>query len=125
MLSHIGTNDLCQKQTVSSTITDIGNIIDVLRTVNPHIQILLAQLIGQASFEDCGVPALNAELPMLVANKNQPQSPIVLVDQYSGFDPITMTFDGLHPNDLGDSHMADRWFETLAPTLDAFHTTPP
>jgi lysophospholipase L1-like esterase len=125
VLLHIGTNDLCQRQSVASTVNDIGNIIDILRTVNPRIQILLAQLIGQASSDDCGIPALNAQLPGLAANKTQPESPIVLVDQFTGFDPTTMTFDGEHPNDLGDSHMADRWFETLAPTLDAFHTTPP
>jgi len=33
-----------------------------------------------------------------------------------------MTYDGTHPNAVGDSRMADRWFEKLAPTLDAFLT---
>jgi acyl-CoA thioesterase I len=125
VLLHIGTNDLCQGQSVASTITDIGHIIDVLRTVNPRIQILLAQLIGQASFVNCGIPGLNAQLPGLAADKNQPESPIVLVDQFTGFDPTTMTYDGEHPNDIGDSRMADRWFEKLAPTLDVFLSTAP
>ena len=124
VLVHIGTNDLCQGQSVESTVTDIGNIIDVLRTVNPHIQILLAQLIGQASFASCGVPALNAQLPALAASKNQPSSPIVLIDQYSGFDPTTMTFDGEHPNDIGESRMADRWFEKLVPVLETILMDP-
>ena len=31
VLLHIGTNDLCQRQSVESTITDIGNIIDVFQ----------------------------------------------------------------------------------------------
>ena len=125
VLLHIGTNDLCQRQSVASTVTDIGHIIDVLRTVNPRIQILLAQLIGQASSSNCGIPALNAQLPGLAADKTHPKSPIVLVDQFTGFDPATMTYDGEHPNDIGDSRMADRWFEKLAPTLDAFLTTAP
>ena len=125
VLLHIGTNDLCQRQSVASTVNDIGHIIDVLRKVNPRIEILLAQLIGQARLDDCGIPALNAQLPGLAANKNQPESPIVLVDQFTGFDPITMTYDGEHPNDIGDLRMADRWFEKLAPTLDAFLTTAP
>ena len=121
---HIGTNDLCQGQSIESTVTDIGNIIDGLRTVNPHIQILLAQLIGQAPFTNCGIPALNTQLPALAASKNQPDSPVVLVDQYSGFDPTTMTFDGEHPNDIGESRMADKWFEKLVPVLETILTDP-
>ena len=121
VLLHIGTNDLWQGQTVGSTVTDIGDIVDVLRTVNPHIGIVLAQLIPTSA--DFGIPALNAELPALAAKKNQPASPIVLVDQYRGFDPATMTYDGTHPTDSGNSRMADRWFEKLASLLDAFLTS--
>lgn len=115
VLLHIGTNDVCQGQTVASTLTDIKAIIDVLRTVNPHIRVLLAQLINSSN---CPPQALNANLPALVDEKNTAQSPIILVDQYSGFDPGTMCYDGTHPNDTGDSRMADRWFETLASTLE-------
>ena len=120
VLLHIGTNDLAQDQSVPSTVADIGGIIDTLRTVNPRIRILLAQLIPKA-----GVPAvamLNAQLPALVADKDRTDSPIVLVDQYTGFDTSTMTYDGTHPNAIGDSRLADRWFERLAPVLDAFLT---
>lgn len=115
VLLHIGTNDICQDQTVGSTVADVGGIIDVLRTVNPRIRVLLAQLIGSS---DCPPAALNAKLPALVEGKNSMESPIILVDQYSGFDPATMTYDGTHPNASGDSHMADRWFEKLAPMLE-------
>ena len=54
----------------------------------------------------------------LVADKDWPESPLTLVDQYSGFDPSTMTYDGTHPNAVGDARMADRWFEKLTPVLD-------
>ena len=102
--------------------TTSGGIIDALRTVNPRIQILLAQLIAKTGVPSIAV--LNGNLPALVADKKQAESPIVLVDQYTGFDPSTMTYDGTHPNAIGDSHMADRWFEKLAPMLDAFLTQP-
>ena len=36
VLLHIGTNDLSQGQSVASTVSDIGGIIDVLRTVSPR-----------------------------------------------------------------------------------------
>ena len=115
VLLHIGHNDLCQGQSVASTVVDIGDIVDVLRTVNPHIQILLAQLIASS---DCGISLLNAKLPALVADMTTAESPITLVDEYTGFDASTMTFDGTHPNAIGDLRMADRWFEKLAPVLD-------
>ena len=118
VLIHAGTNDLSQGQSVASTVGDIGGIIDVLRTVNPHIRILLAQLIAKTGVPSIAV--LNGNLPALVADKGQAESPIVLVDQHTGFDPSTMTYDGTHPNAIGDSRMADRWFEKLAPMLNAF-----
>jgi acyl-CoA thioesterase I len=119
VLLHIGTNDLSQRQTVDSTVNDIRSIIDVLRSVNPRVHILLAQIIAKVGVPSIAV--LNGRLPALVADTQQPDSPIVLVDQYSGFDPSTMTYDGTHPNADGDSRMADRWFEKLAPMLDAFN----
>jgi hypothetical protein len=57
-----------------------------------------------------------------VADKDRPESPLTLVDQYSGFDPSTMIYDGTHPNAVGDARMADRWFEKLTPVLDALLT---
>src|SRR6476646_3765013 len=75
VLLHIGTNDICQHQSVASTVTDIGGIIDVLKTVNPRIRILVAQLINSSN---CPPAALNARLPALVADKSSTASPIVL-----------------------------------------------
>jgi len=83
---------------------------------------LLAQLIANAG--GCSIPSLNATLPALVADKDRAASPVVLVDQYSGFDPSTMTYEGTRPHLVGDSHMADRWVEKLAPMLDAILTQP-
>jgi lysophospholipase L1-like esterase len=117
VLLHIGTNDVCQRQSVGSTVNDISGIIDALRTVNPRIRVLLAELINSSQ---CPPAALNARFPALVADKNNQDSPIVLVDQFSGFDPATMTYDGTHPNTAGDSRMADRWFRHLVPVLDDF-----
>ena len=118
VLLHLGTNDLCQGQTVESTISDISGIIDRLRTVNPRIRILLAQII--TCVWGCQIPTFNEQAALLVAAKTTGDSPIVLVDQYTGFDPQTMTRDGQHPNAPGEMQMADRWFSKLIPVLDAF-----
>jgi lysophospholipase L1-like esterase len=91
VLLHAGTNDICQRRGVASTVNGISGIIDVLRTVNPRIRILLAELINSSN---CPPRPVNARLPALVADKNRPESPIALADQFSGFDPATMTYDG-------------------------------
>jgi len=122
VLLHLGHNDLCQGQDVSSTVGDIAAIIDVLRRVNPGVAILLAQNISSTFPCHALMPAFVAELPGLAAAKSTAESPITLVDQRTGFDPLTMTWDGEHPNAMGESHMADRWFVELKPLLERFAT---
>lgn len=124
ILLHLGHNDLCQGQSVTSTVEDVASIIDTLRTVNPTVTILVAQVIGSSLPCHAQIPALNAQLPAMVAVKTTPASPLRLVDQYSGFDPITMTTDGVHPNAIGESQMADRWYAQLAPMLDRLRAQP-
>jgi hypothetical protein len=33
----------------------------------------------------------------------------VIVDQYTGFDPIADNYDNFHPNAGGETKMADKW----------------
>ena len=119
VLLHIGHNDLCEKQDIDSTVNEISTIIDVLRTVNPNVDIVLAQNIASASPCHKRMPEFIAKLPTLVAAKSTEASRISLVDQHTGFDPTSMTWDGVHPNATGESQMADRWFRQLRPLLDA------
>jgi acyl-CoA thioesterase I len=125
VLIHLGHNDLCQGQDVASTVNDIASVIDVLRTVNARVAIILAQNIP--STFPCHVLKREfiAELPGLAAAKHTAESPVVLVDQHTGFDPVTMTWDGEHPNATGESQMADRWFAALVPLLDRFAAQAP
>jgi acyl-CoA thioesterase I len=120
VLIHLGHNDLCQGQSVASTVNDISAIVDVLRTVNPRVVILLAQLTASASPCHSAIPLYNAQLPGLAAAKSSTDSPVIIVDQYTGFEPPTMTYDGTHLNAQGEAQMADRWFAQLAPLLDDF-----
>ncbi len=118
VLLHIGHNDLCQGQTVDSTVNDVSAIIDALRTANPTVTIMLAQNI--ASLWPCHeqMPQFITRLPDLAAAKSTAESAISLIDQHTGFDPATMTWDGQHPNERGESLMAERWFAALRPLLD-------
>jgi hypothetical protein len=115
VLLHAGTNDILQNQSIPSTIEDISQIIDQIRSAKQDVTILLAQLIP--SNRDARVAAqlaaLNQAIPRLASNKTTTLSPIYVVDQATGFNPGTDTYDGLHPNEAGEKKMADKWFATL------------
>ena len=56
VLIHLGTNDIRHGEGVDSTINDLGLLIDELRSVNPEITILLAQIIpwdGELNIRAC------------------------------------------------------------------------
>ena len=59
------------------------------------------------------VVALNDAIPAWAAARTTGQSPVVVVDQWSGFDTATDTYDGVHPNSSGDRKMAGRWHPAL------------
>jgi lysophospholipase L1-like esterase len=116
VLVHLGTNDIAYYHTTESSIAELGQLIDLIRANNPNMIILLAQIIpnGAAIPE---VEELNAEIPGLVTAKTTPESPVILVDQYTGYDALTDNYDLVHPNDSGGAKLAQRWFEQLDPVL--------
>lgn len=124
VLVHLGHNDLCQGQSAASTVAELGEIIDTLREANARVGIFLAQVIASTAPCLSQIAALNAQLPALAEAKTLPLSPVVIVDQHSDFDPITMTYDQVHPNAAGEAQMADRWMTALSPFLDGFYKKP-
>ena len=125
VLLHLGTNDIRNDQTVASTIDELGQLIDKLRNANPQVTILLAQIIPHNRPPEFPIEPLNVEIPGLAAAKNTPSSPVIVVDQYTGFDVALDTYDDVHPNNSGEDKMAQRWFETLQTVLPAPGNVPP
>jgi acyl-CoA thioesterase-1 len=123
VLIHLGHNDLMKGHSIPETVSELGRIIDQLRIVNPRIVIALAQ-VSPVQSDLPQIPAFNEQLPALVAAKHLGTSPVVLVDQFTGFDPATMTWDGIHPNAIGEAQMGERWLSALAPLLDRFSVSP-
>jgi len=115
VLIHLGTIDLVENgATADSAVNGISQIIDTLRAVNPHVKILLAQIIpgssgGVNGTETATIPVFNAALPALVASKADRNSPILLVDMHSNFTIKDHTLDGIHPNQNGENKIAGRW----------------
>ena len=125
VLVHLGTNDIGQNgaQGVTDADANLRLIIERLRLANPSVVILLARVIPIGC---CGgywpnadqVGPLNAAIDQIAADLDTPQSPVLLVDLDTGFDLGTMMqADGLHPNLLGETFMADGWRAVLEPLL--------
>jgi lysophospholipase L1-like esterase len=120
VLMHLGTNDIIHYQpadtmtVVNSTIGVLGAIIDTLRSVNPQIAVFIAQIIpdvygSNRRFFD----SLNTRIPTLAATKSTLASPVIVVDQNTGFNWATDLDDSYHPNASGASKMAAKWYAAL------------
>ena len=118
VLIHLGHNDLWQGQGVDSTIADLSGIVGGLRSVAPTVSVLLAQVIpgSQPAFDE--IPELNTAIAQLAVQLDTPWSRVIAVDHWTGFDPITDTYDGTHPNESGEQKMCARWFAALHEVME-------
>lgn len=116
VLLHLGHNDIFYANSVQSTINELEHIIDILRRHNPSVTVLLAQLIPIHP-QSTSIQELNAKIPELAESKSTDTSPVIVVNQWEGFDAKADTYDGVHPDELGEEKMATRWFEAIVKIL--------
>ncbi len=112
VLMHLGTNDCADGESIVSTIAELELIIDELRTFNPQVTTFIAQVIPSPSLDVC-LNELNDSIPDLAMRKDLPNSKVIVVDQNTGFNAATDTYDNLHPNLLGEDKIAARWFSAI------------
>lgn len=124
LLMHFGTNDVWSAIPPARILDAYTAIVEDLRELNPDAIIMVAQIIPlhpDESFgcEECPQRAidLNAEIPGWAAELTTERSPIVVVDQHTGFDPETDTTDGVHPDEDGYVKIAANWFAALEGVL--------
>jgi len=119
VLIHLGTNDIVQGQSLESTIEELRQLIQTLRNINPRLKTLIAQTIPCG--EDAQVRQFNRLIVNLARDTNTQESPVIAVDQFSGFNVAAGkdTYDGCHPSESGEQKMADRWFAALKTVLPA------
>ncbi|MCF8367941.1 MAG: SGNH/GDSL hydrolase family protein [Bacteroidales bacterium] len=123
VLIHLGTNDLYQgngdPENIAQTISELEDIILVLRSNNPNVIVLLATLIPSTNplLLD-KIPLLNEEMPQISIDLDDPNSPILIVDQFDGFDAALDTYDGVHPNETGEDKMALKWRDAILSVMN-------
>jgi len=129
VLMHLGTNDMWGHYISTATkLAAFTKLVGQMRAGNPSMKILVAQIIPMSAAACSTCPADVAELdnaiPGWAAGLTTAQSPIVVVDQWTGFDAVADTVDGVHPNNTGFQKMADRWYQPLAQVLGGVTPTP-
>jgi len=116
VLLHAGTNDFYRGQSNSSTIDELDSIINnKFRAKNANVVILLAKIIPMKNTDTF---SFNQFIESLAISKSTADSPVILVDQYTGYNPQTDNHDNWHPNTTGEEKMASRWFAALQPFLE-------
>lgn len=118
LLIHLGSNDVFDGETTESTLTELAALIDAVRASSPRTMFLLAQIIPTTTARvNTRIRELNARIPDIAASKSTPESPVIVVDQFTGFDAAQQTYDGVHPNPDGEIHLSDRWLAALEEVL--------
>ena len=122
----LGTNDVLNAVPTAESVRNLEGIIAQLRARNPNAVILLAK-IPPTSFPRPGIEALNAAIPGVAARTSTSQSPVVVVDMYTGYDGVADNQAplGIHPAESGEKKIAARWYAALQPYLGAGPTRRP
>lgn len=124
VLIHSGHNHTNTEAPVRGIIQATEAIIRTARSANPHVIVLVAQVIPSGKLPKYEyIPELNVELARLSTRLTTKQSPVVSVNMADGFDWRTDTIsDHVHPNSLGAEKMAAKWFAALTNVLAVPHS---
>jgi len=125
-LMHFGTNDVWNARPTEDIVNAYTAVVTALRAANPRVVILVAQIIPMnvtdATCAGCtcagcpsSVPALNTRIVSWAAEHDSADSPIRVVDQFTGYDATLDNREGVHPNAQGSQKISDQWYVTLAP----------
>lgn len=117
-LVHLGSNDLFRGEPIDQMVGEMRDIVRLLREANPGMVLLVADIIPASGTVE-RTAAYNHGLTALL-DLGTDASPVVTVDLFTGFDPATLTYDGVHPNDAGEAWMAERWKAALIGALARF-----
>ncbi|KAJ3046444.1 hypothetical protein HK097_000854 [Rhizophlyctis rosea] len=114
VMMHFGTNDVWSSKSPAVILDAFTTLVNQMRANNPNVQIIVAQILpmNPTGCADCNsrVIAFNAAIPAWIEKTSTSRSPIVIVDQFSGFDTGANTGDGVHPNDSGNVKVGNSYF---------------
>jgi len=122
VIMHLGTNDVWNNIPPATILAAYSTLVNQMRANNPNVKILVAQILpmNPSGCTTCsqGVINLNAAIPAWASAKSTSQSPITVVDQWTGFSTSADTVDGVHPNSTtGIQKVSNKWYPALTALL--------
>ncbi|PSN62079.1 SGNH hydrolase [Corynespora cassiicola Philippines] len=119
IVMHLGTNDVLAPKTPAETIAAYDVLINQMRASKPSMKIIVSQLIplDPKKFnakQVQGIVDLNKAIVDWAPKRSSRQSPIIVVDNFTGFNTATDTIDGEHPNDAGNQKLASKFYQPVA-----------
>ena len=118
ILQHNGGADLLDGKPYMNVITAYTLSVTQARMVNPRVVYFAAQHSPQGSAANVkDVMTLNAAMVPWAAGITTADSPVVLVDLFTGIDQKVDMSDGTHFNTSGSEKVSDRFLAVLLPIL--------
>ena len=119
VLIHAGHNHTNTEMPVPAIISATERMIRAARSVNPHVIVLVAQVIPSGKLPKYAyLPALNVEIGRMAERLNAPGQPVIAVNMADAMDWRTDTIaDHVHPNYQGAKKMAAKWFTALTTVM--------
>jgi len=129
VLLHVGSNDLYQDQDVESTLSDIHHLLDRVFINKPNATVVVSNVIPwseespdpifYAPFENpnrdmlADTSQLAADITLLVSARATAGDSVEMANVWQDFDSDSMTIDGVHPNPVGEAHIANKMLNAL------------
>ncbi len=104
-------------------LANVGEFVRRAREARPDLRFLVADVVRRTPLPHLPhlpgiVETYNARLPGVLAALSTPGSPVVPVGLAAVYDPYTDTYDGLHPNSVGEFKIAKAFADAYS---RAFH----
>ncbi|KAJ3052313.1 hypothetical protein HK097_006541 [Rhizophlyctis rosea] len=123
ILMHLGTNDIFGNIATTNIIQSFTKLLTQMRAKNPNTKLIISQIIPAAVGTTSAYTSLNSQIPQWAAQYSTAQSPIIVVDNYTGFNAQSDLKDGVHPNRSGDQKIADKIYPALIAALGSGSVT--
>ena len=118
-----GTNDCWCDKGAKAILDAYTVLVGQMRENNPEMTIVVGKvtpLIPNFSSDFVyRAEELAEAMDGWAAELTTVESPIYVVDQFTGFDAMTDTYDGVHPNTTGSVKICDKWYATLSQILSS------
>ena len=115
VLLHIGTNDFTDGlSSVVDVQNRLRNLVEELHVLRPHARVIVSSLLPRSDIPGASdaVNSYNSSLPQFVAGLAAAGHPVHYLDMHSTF-LLEDLNDGLHPNPVGYTKMADLLFPAV------------